>query len=119
MMSKFSEIVALLPKALTNADKIVEGWINDIKLQNNTLKPDEVEEIAKRRAICETCPFNSANAKEQGFKTRRASAFCIHCGCPLTKKTASLSSNCGIEEYNQKHPKEQIPLKWTAYENSL
>ena len=37
---------------------------------------------------------------------------CIHCGCPITTRTASLESACGIKDYNEKNPDNTLNLKW-------
>jgi len=104
---------------LTNADKILEGWLNDIKLEAGDLQEDEVKEIVRRRAICEGCPFLSKNAVAAGnYVTMRKDEHCIQCGCPIVKKTASLSSNCGIEIFNASNKDNKMELKWTAYDKN-
>ena len=60
-MNKYLEYLKLIPKGLSNPKQILEGWINDYNFDN--LPKEQVEEILKRRAICELCPFNSVNAK--------------------------------------------------------
>jgi len=115
-MSLLSEYLHLIPKALGKPDLVLQGWINDIKLNNGDLPQDQVEEIAKRRIICSSCPFMSLNAKELGTYTgKREDKHCIWCGCPINKLTASLSDNCGIEEWNNDNPEEPMELKWEAY----
>jgi hypothetical protein len=115
-MNKLYELAALIPKGLSNLDKVIEGNINSIKLENGHLSSSQVEEIARRRAICAECPLMSNNAKELGYKTRRVRPFCTACGCPTKTKTASLTSNCGIEELNKQNPDNQLPLRWAAYD---
>lgn len=61
------------------------------------LPEDEQAEIARRRFICASCPFNSSNAVTTGYKTDRFDEHCIMCGCTITRKTASLEANCGID----------------------
>jgi hypothetical protein len=117
MASKFIEYLRLLPKGLANIDKVAEGWINDVKLEKGKLSDGQAEEIVRRRIICNGCPFMSENMKgTPGFNTRRNEPFCTVCGCPIKAKTASLSSNCGIEDWDeQKNP--LVPdIKWTAYD---
>lgn len=116
MLGKLTEYLKLLPSAIPNAPKIIEGFINNVKVESGNLPQDEIEEIARRRMICAECPFMSKNAAEAvGYQTSRTDEFCIHCGCPITTKTASLSSNCGIEYYNKLHETDPLPLLWTAY----
>lgn len=77
-----------------NFKEIVEGWRNDL-VPPKDLK-DMIEQVSEERlAICAGCPFQSDNAKrDQGYKTIRFDLHCISCGCPLQKKSKSLSSSC-------------------------
>lgn len=117
-MSKLKEYLKLIPKGIANIDKVVEGWVNSFKMDLDALPEDEKDVIIERRLICQYCPYMSENAKEKGYKTDRHDAHCTMCGCPILQKTASLSSNCGIETYNLTHPDNPLPLKWTAYDKS-
>jgi hypothetical protein len=117
-MSAISEYLKLIPKIVKDADKIVEGEINLVKIKLGTLPEEEQNEIIKRRIICKTCPFLSSNAvtnPAMNYKTSRFDEHCIHCGCSIDRKTAALSERCGLESYNIKHPEAQIPLKWDIY----
>lgn len=123
MFKKAAEYIKLIPRAIQNADKIVEGYINHIKLQHGSLPEDEQEEILKRRLICSSCPYNSVQAKTsieykelygKNYETARTDFHCSHCGCPEETLTASLSKDCGLEFYNQNHAN-KIPLRWTAF----
>lgn len=122
-MSKFTEYLKLIPKAVQNPDKILEGWLTDIKLENGELSEDEVKEIIRRRAICLECPFNSNLAQlmddymiifGEHYKTDRKEFHCSCCGCPITKKTASLSSECGLSSNDKTL---HLQLKWEKYKN--
>jgi len=123
-MNKYLEYLKLVPKFFTNADKIIEGWINDAKLEHGSLSKEDEAIIITRRAICSECPFNSFNLRnndalykemfKEDFKTDRSDEFCGICSCPLVKKTASLASNCGIENWNLEHPEQKLELKWKA-----
>jgi hypothetical protein len=87
-------------------------------MEDGKLPEDEVEEIVRRRLICNICPYSSSNAVTNpalNYKTSRVDEHCIMCGCPIKKKTASLSSNCGIEKFNENNPKQILPLKWESY----
>ena len=76
-----------------NFKEIIEGWRNDL-IPPKDLK-DMIEEVAKERLeICAGCPFQSDNAKKNGHTSIRFDLHCISCGCPLKKKTKSLSSEC-------------------------
>lgn len=117
-MAGLIEYVRALGQALKKPDIVIEGWLTDAKLMNGELSEEETKEIIRRRAICETCPFLSRNALESGnYHTVRKDLHCIQCGCPITKKTAALSDNCGIEVYNKRkqNKNKQLPLKWEAY----
>ena len=62
------------------------------------LSNEEQQEITRRRLICVTCPFNSSNAVSDGYDPKgRVDEHCTMCGCTIARKTASLSSDCGIE----------------------
>lgn len=121
-MSRYIEYLKLVPKGLSNPKEVLEGWINDYNFKD--LKPEEIEEIVKRRAICEECPFNSIKAKTSeeykkllgiNYATDRDDLHCSICGCPISKKTASLSSSCGLETYNNNNPDNIQQLKWSSY----
>lgn len=95
--------------------------INNFKASSNEKK----QIIADRFEICNNCPFNSKNAKSskefyelQGkhYDTSRPELHCSLCGCIISYKVSSLSSNCGIEEWNNDNPEKQLPLNWTRYE---
>lgn len=121
-MSKYLEYLKLIPKGLSNPKQVLEGWINEYNF--DSLEVKEVEEIIKRRAICEECPLNSINAKtskeykdlfDLHYYTDRDDLHCSICSCPIKQKTASLSSNCGLEYYNENNPDNKQPLKWNKY----
>lgn len=100
--------------------KVLEGVVNKVKMNHNSLSEEEQDEIIKRRLICSACPFMSSNAVANpalNYKTERFDEHCIMCGCNIELKTASLSSNCGIEVYNDDHPKTPMELKWVALKN--
>lgn len=60
--------------------------------------PEEQQvEIVRRRLICSECPFTSSNAVKDGYKSDRFDEHCTLCGCSINRKTASLSSACGID----------------------
>jgi TPP-dependent indolepyruvate ferredoxin oxidoreductase alpha subunit len=123
-MSKFGEILKLLPKAIANPDKILEGWVNDLKLQKGNLPEDEIEEILRRKAICSACPFNSIQAKTseeyfnitgKHYSTERTDLHCSSCSCNIDYKTSSLSSECGIYTLNENYPNQKTEPKWFPY----
>lgn len=62
----------------------------------------------ERLEICKTCEFNSTPGKVTVYSR------CKACGCPLIQKSKCLSCNCGIHTYNELHPGNPIPVKWTA-----
>lgn len=112
-MSKITEYIKLLPRVISNIDTIAQGFINDVKLEHGMLPQDEQEVIAGRRLICSECPYNSTKAKELGlYNTQRTDYHCSLCGCLISKKTACLDCNCGIEVHNQQNPNNPMPLKW-------
>lgn len=127
-MSKYLEYAKLAFKGLKDIDKIAESVLTQVKLSYGTLSIEEQEEIAKRKLICHNCPLFSLNIKLNGddeykklynkpfdFKGRDKDRYCGICGCPEDTRTASLSSNCGLEHYNQTHPENIQELKWTEF----
>lgn len=116
-----NEYLKLIPKGLKNADKVIEGLINETKSLYDGLTEYQHNEIVKRRLICQSCPFYSENAKtsqeyfdifEQHYESTRTDFHCSVCGCNEKLKTSSLSSNCGLDsDEKTKH----LPLKWTKF----
>lgn len=112
-MSKLTEYLKLIPSGVKNLPQIVEALTNQVKIELGTIPQEDLETIVGRRAICKTCPFMSKNAVHMGiYTTSREDEHCIHCGCPISTRTASLDTNCGIEEYNQENPETPLTLKW-------
>jgi hypothetical protein len=114
------EYLELLPKGLKNADKVLEGYWNNIKMKHNSLSEEEQKEILRRRLICDSCPFNSVNAQTseeykelfgEYYKTNRKILHCSICKCPRDTKTSSLSSDCGIKDSDET---KDFEYKWTA-----
>lgn len=90
-----------------NWNKVLEGW------RNHIIPPKDMQEYIKelsneRKAICIMCPYNSTKGKIGLTST------CTLCGCFLVPKSKCLSCNCGIEDYNEKHPESPMELKWAA-----
>lgn len=118
-MSKLTEYLALLPKAIENPKEVIAGWKNVLKEELGLLAEEELEEVLRRRLICASCPFMSANAKLNGYKTARVEDHCILCACPIKAKTANMNSICGIDLHNKTHPNEdQLEVKWYPYEST-
>ena len=73
--------------AFKNADKILEG------IKNNTFKKDHIEAIAtSREKICVNCSFYDDIGTQCAVP--KTQPCCSDCGCSLTFKVRSLSSNC-------------------------
>lgn len=73
--------------AFRNASKILEG------IRNKTFKKEHVEaEAAARYAICKKCPFLDTQGSE--CMVPGTQPCCGSCGCSLSLKTRSLSSEC-------------------------
>ena len=124
-MSLLSEYIELAKRGLPNIDKIMEGLWNETKSLYGSLPEDEQEEIIRRKLICRDCPLYSLNVLkddseyrrlyDKGHESERKGRFCTICGCPENTKTSSLSSDCGLTEYNKEHPENIQVLKWTKY----
>lgn len=106
---------------LKHFDKVVEGMLNYSTFKN--LSKEKQEIVSERLQTCIECPLNSINAKlsEEYFKltgehyeTTKKELHCAMCGCYTKYKTSSLSSNCGLEIWNQEHPENKQPLKWKS-----
>lgn len=125
-MNRLKEYISLVKRGIPNIDKIAEGMLNQVKQEFNALPEDQQEEIAKRRLICESCPLFSLNAKSNDEEYQKLfkkpfefdsvrNTYCGSCGCEYKVRTASLSSNCGVEYYNEQNPENIQELKWTRY----
>ena len=119
MWNKFMEYAKLFPKVIKNREAFIQGIYNNVKLNMGKLPEDEQEEIIKRRVICNTCPFNSENAKTseaykllygENYKTERFDLHCSHCACNIEFKSAALDQDCGMTYYNDLHPENQQEL---------
>ncbi len=128
-MSKLQARLSVLWKGLKNADKVIEAMITQIKMEDGSLSEDKVEEILRRRLICSECPFMSENAKTsqeyldifgKNYIPELSYKHCSLCECTIDRKTACLSCNCGIQNYNDEHKDKQLNLKpkWTTYESN-
>lgn len=120
-MSKLKEFINLLPKGIKNADGIVEGLVNKVKMEYDFLSDEEVEEITRRRLICQSCPFNSFNAKTseeyqkafgKPYTSDREDLHCSVCTCVIDIKTACLDCQCGIQDEKET---ENLELKWIKF----
>lgn len=115
-MSRLSEYLKLIPEGLKNIDGVIDGFKNQVKEKFGSLSEEEQEEIVRRRLICAQCPYMSKNAAAAKiYATNRVDDHCIHCGCPIETRTASLISTCGIATYNKKHPEAPMELKWDKF----
>ena len=110
-MSKLQEYFALLPKGIRNLPQIVEGVINNTRLELGTMPPEDIDIVIKRRLICATCPHMSKNALD--YVSDIEEEHCIWCKCFIKYKTANLKEVCGLSEYNKKYNKKE-KLKWTS-----
>lgn len=54
--------------------------------------------VAERKAICNTCVFNSRHEFSVSPTPGRRDAHCVLCECNLFLKQHSPCSNCGIEK---------------------
>jgi hypothetical protein len=126
--NKYLEYLKLIPKGILNISSIIEGIINNVELNNESLSEELKSEIIRRRCICIGCPFNSKNATtsseyfelyNSNYTTDRNDEHCCFCGCPIDIRTGSLSTNCGIEEWNEENKNVQMKLKWSMYEEKI
>ena len=67
------------------AKEIADGYKNLIKSKLGLSSEEEEKVFKARREICDACFFKSAMDR------------CLKCGCPLSAKTRSLTSECPEE----------------------
>ncbi len=70
-------------------------------LPNSELKELIEQTYQRRNDVCNGCEFNSENRKrdDKDFKTIRFDRHCTSCGCTLSAKLRSLSSDCPKEKW--------------------
>lgn len=123
-MNKYIEYLHLIPKGISNFDKVIEGVINTVKMNYDSLPEEKKKIIIERRLICHSCPFNSINCNnkineeyyslyKEHYTSSRPDEHCSICSCKLELKTAALQVNCGIEYWNSNNEK-QLELKWKS-----
>ena len=124
-MNPYKEYMALSLKGLKNLNKVLEGVATKTANQFKLLNNEKQNIIAERMDIYLKCPYNSTNAVSspeylqltgEHYSTTRSELHCSFCGCICTFKTASLSSDCGIESWNASKPDKQIELLWHKVE---
>lgn len=117
-MKSVLDYIKLIPLGLKNPWQVLEGIVNNVKLDHGNLSQDIQEEIIRRRVICKSCPFMSKNVEHlTGIKFSRKEDFCTLCSCPILTKTASMSSSCGAATYNANHPENLQEVKWDSYDS--
>ena len=73
-----------------NRKQILEG------ITNTVIRDEMVEEIARLRySICDECPSKGTDCAVAG-----TAPCCNECGCSLTFKTRSLSSDCPLQKWD-------------------
>jgi hypothetical protein len=121
-MNPFLDYMNLLKQGVKNADKIIEGISTKTLKEFNLLNEDDKQRITGRMDICLNCPYNSRNAKlspeyleltGHPYSTGRTELHCALCGCVAEFKTACLTCNCGVQNWNELHPDKKLELKWT------
>lgn len=76
--------------------QIVEGWKNHLFPSED--KKKTIEEISEERlAICKKCPEHSSIKKN--YSSLRIDEHCTLCGCTLSAKTKSFSSECPLGKW--------------------
>ncbi len=110
-------------KALMNAKKnykrVFEGWTNLAKDKFNLLSKEDKKIVEERKSICESCIFNSVNAKEKlGYESTLVYEHCSSCKCPIPAKIMSLESNCGLDEFSMNPNDESVKHILEYYQNN-
>jgi hypothetical protein len=80
-----------------NRKQILEG------ITNSVIRDEFVEDVARvRREMCDQCPSKGDKCVMPG-----TAPCCNECGCSLTFKTRSLSSECPVGKWNALMTEEQ------------
>jgi ribosomal protein L37E len=78
-----------------NKTSIIEG------IKNNMFKKEHVEEVYNHRLdICKSCTFYDPKGQSEKA-VFKGSPSCGACGCPLSTKLRSLSTECGLTEVGE------------------
>ena len=81
--------MSTLKKIWENRTKIIEG------ITNAVIRDEVVEEIARHRMqLCNNCTSKGSDCAVPG-----TAPCCNECGCSLTFKTRSLSSDCPLSKW--------------------
>jgi hypothetical protein len=129
-----NEYVEVVKAAVQNGDKIVEAIRTSalvkekekkeklgLPADDTTISDEAVAEIMRRKEICASCPFNSANAaRDRNYSSALPFQHCTLCKCRIggnDTKEYCLSCNCGIDTWNKRNEHlTPMELKWTAFE---
>lgn len=122
-MSALKDYLSIVKAGIKNGDKIIEALTVSAQVKNGEITDEALAEILRRKDICASCPFNSANAaKLTGYSSHIPYQHCILCICRIggeDTKEYCLSCNCGISELNKRNPHlPETPLKWQAFETT-
>jgi|SRR5580692_294075 hypothetical protein len=117
-IKEYTEVVI---NGIKNGDKIIEALIIGAKARNETIDPESLAEILRRKDICASCPFNSDNAKKEGlYRSSLDYQHCILCQCRIgggDTKEYCLSCTCGAQAFNEANPHlKPIEVKWKPFE---
>lgn len=70
----------------------------------DAIKDLPLSEIERRKAICDSCPFNSKNAKDltviQKIQHQNGN-FCTKCSCYIENKVQRSNESCGLVEVGE------------------
>lgn len=118
------ELLKMVKQGVKNPHLVLEGMYNSAKMEYGQMEQDQIDEIVRRRLICDGCPYMSKNAMKspeyfelfgKHYSTSRNDDHCSLCSCPIRTLTASLSAECGLHVYNEKNKDKQKELNWTNY----
>lgn len=119
LVKTIGEYLQVVKLGIQNGDKIIEALAISAQVKNKEITDDALAEILKRKDICLGCPFNSKNAKEaKTYNSSLPYEHCILCQCRIgydDSKEYCLSCTCGVTIWNEKHPNQQMEVKWQAF----
>lgn len=122
-VKSIGEYLNAVKLGIQNGDKIIEALTISTQAKNGKISDEALAEIWRRKDICETCPFNSKNAK--AAKTYNSSLpyeHCILCKCRVgydDSKEYCLSCTCGVQVWNEQNPNQKMEVKWESFDPTI
>jgi hypothetical protein len=119
LIKTIKEYAEVVRNGIKNKDQIIDALMMGAAVKNGKVSDEDLAEILRRKDICAACPFNSENAKKQGYYNSSIPfQHCTLCKCRIgadDSKEYCLSCNCGAEAFNKMNPHlRPIDVRWKA-----